>query len=123
MTCSCLIPAKYEFIVVAARPLFSHQPTKTKVWLSAIGRFIITPVSSSHFSRILAAVVYVLQVFFAIAWFAAAARVFFTSSDALSCLNVFAEKFPFGPYFVTPCTAVGLNTNKRVAASTLELRD
>ncbi len=106
--CSCLIPARYELMVVHLRPrTLASQSINVRIWDSVRGRFMLVFVSRLHLPSIISAVLYVLHVFFVTARLLQLATDLAISGCRFKPFKLCIVHLPVGPYFVDPGKAVG----------------
>jgi hypothetical protein len=107
--CNCLIPAKYELMVVCLRlRAVANQSMNVNVLEESIGSCMLTPVSFWHFNSIVSAVLYVLQVFFATPMLPHFAIDLLIFAGRFKPAKVISVQPPEDPYFVLPGNGNGV---------------
>jgi hypothetical protein len=102
------MPARYEFTVLAfTLHTLTSQSMKIKIflWLNGLDRSSL--VSILHFSTMVLAVLYVLQVLLVMPMLPKSAKVLAASFGNSSPAKSSAAQPPFVPYFWLPLTGVG----------------
>jgi hypothetical protein len=113
VTCNCLTPAKYEFMVLHFNFFtLASQSTKIRVCLSEMGKLMSVLVSRLHFFNMVSAVLYVHQVFLVIAKFPQLATDLAISGGNWRFFNDSSEQRPAVPYLELPFKGVGRKPNE-----------